>query len=225
MPVRLRVGTEIRPSRNQQVGIHAVHRIYHLLVIAEFRIAELHGVPQIVPAPILPILHHTIEGHFQTTVLCGHAHRLVRTRIPLFALEVTVSPQGNHGDLPGQHTHLTDSLVSVRFRTFHEIIIHTVTYCRFERHAIGTIAVSCRRGIIPKQGITLSGMNVGNPYRSVSLYHIAVGLITVAQIAILQLPQSVKPLHTVRQKGLLHTIRVERTVLTFRQLRCPQFLT
>ena len=68
-------------------------------------------------------------------------------------------------------------------------------------------------------------MDVGNPYRSVSLYHIAVGLITVAQIAILQLPQSVKPLHTVRQKGLLHTIRVERTGLTFRQLRCPQFLT
>ena len=40
-----------------------MHLINHTLSIREFVADELHGVPSVVGAPVLPVLHDTVERH------------------------------------------------------------------------------------------------------------------------------------------------------------------
>ena len=59
--VRLGHRAERSPDGDEQVGILGVDFVNHRLWIREALIEELHRIPEIVVAPVLPVLDHTVD--------------------------------------------------------------------------------------------------------------------------------------------------------------------
>ena len=59
----LGVAPEVSPNGNHQFGILVVHMVDHLFRVAVGRVQEGQGVPLVVTAPILPVLHDAVKGH------------------------------------------------------------------------------------------------------------------------------------------------------------------
>ena len=68
--------TEGSPDGDAHVCILLVYFINHILCTVELRIQELHSVPVVVAAPVLPVLNDTIERHLQVTILVHHLQEL-----------------------------------------------------------------------------------------------------------------------------------------------------
>ena len=73
--------TETRPDGNHEMSMFLMYVLDELLTISKIFRKEVHRIPKIVGAPILPILHDTIEGHLQLTILVDNAFRLCSTLI------------------------------------------------------------------------------------------------------------------------------------------------
>ena len=84
--VLLGVRTEVWPYADHQFGIHGMHLVYHALIVAVFRVEKLHGVPVVVVAPVLPVLHHAVEGHAKLAVFSHHVDDFLGALIALLAL-------------------------------------------------------------------------------------------------------------------------------------------
>ena len=107
----LRHGAEAGPDADHEMGMLAVHGINHLLTILELFRQEVHGVPQIVAAPVLPVLDNTVEGHVQGTVLVDDALGLAGRLVALLRLPVAIGPKWEHGHLTCELAHLGDDAI------------------------------------------------------------------------------------------------------------------
>ena len=135
--VELTVGfglwSETGPDADHEVGVLLVHLINHPLAVGVFLSQEIHGVPQVVRAPILPVLDDAIERNLQLTVFIDHTKQFRSTLVAFLALPETVSPQWEHRHIARKMTHLGNHTVS---RTaIHKIIVLAVAHLRGERHA------------------------------------------------------------------------------------------
>ena len=75
--------SEARPDGDHEVGMFLVDVVNHLRAIGEIFSEEVHRVPLVVGAPILPVLDDTIEGHLQFAVFVDNALRLGSALIAL----------------------------------------------------------------------------------------------------------------------------------------------
>ena len=71
------------PDRDHEVGVLGVHILDELRTCSKVFRQEVHGVPQIVRTPILPVLNDTIQRHLQSTILVHNALRLSSCLITL----------------------------------------------------------------------------------------------------------------------------------------------
>ncbi len=95
--VGLCLRAERRPYGDDGVCVHAVYVVHHLLRVVELRIHKFHGVPQVVVAPVLPVLYDAVEGHAEFAVALHHSYCLVLALVALAALPEAVSPEREHG--------------------------------------------------------------------------------------------------------------------------------
>ena len=72
--------------------VAVVSLVYHLLSIAEIVAQELHGIPLVVVAPVLPVLYDAVDGNPPLAVAAEHAEVLGRALIALAALHIAVTP-------------------------------------------------------------------------------------------------------------------------------------
>ena len=72
LTIGLSLWSETGPDGDHEVGVLLVYLVDHLLSVGIFFRQEVHRVPQIVGAPVLPVLNDAIEGHLQLAVLIDH---------------------------------------------------------------------------------------------------------------------------------------------------------
>ncbi len=108
------------------MGIGGVDVIHHLLWIVETGIHELHGIPQIVAAPVLPVLDNAVEWQTELTIFVDHPGNLMLALVTLARLPESVAPQWKHRHLARDGAHLGYHPVGIT--AVHEIIVHTVTH-------------------------------------------------------------------------------------------------
>ena len=101
-----------------------VHVLYHLLAVGKILSQEVHGIPQVVRAPVLPVLDNTIQWHLQLAVLINNALGFGSALVALFRLPETVGPQGEHGHITAQVAHL--GYHTVGRATIHKVIVDHV---------------------------------------------------------------------------------------------------
>ena len=89
-------GTETGPDAYHKVGTQFMNLINHLTTIGKLLRKEIHCIPQIIGAPILPVLDDSIQRNTQLSVLLHNAQCLIGTLITFLTLPVTVGPQGEH---------------------------------------------------------------------------------------------------------------------------------
>ena len=123
-PELLGLRTEAGPDRYHEVGMLLVHVLNHLLAIRKVLREEVHRVPQIVRAPVLPVLDDTIEGHLQSTILVDNALRLTSSLITLLRLPIAVSPQGEHRHITCQLAHQGN--ITVGTSAIHKVVVHAL---------------------------------------------------------------------------------------------------
>ena len=81
------------------MGVLLVYVTNHLFTVGILLREEVHGVPQIVRTPILPVLDDAVEGHLQFTIPVNHAEHLGCTLVTLLALPEAKRPKREHGHL------------------------------------------------------------------------------------------------------------------------------
>ena len=102
LAVRLCHGAERLPDGNGHVGVHLVNLVHHVLRPWEQFVQELHCVPGIIGAPVLPVLDNSVQRHSCSAVSLDHVKQFRLALVALAALMVTVSPQRHHWNLAGK---------------------------------------------------------------------------------------------------------------------------
>ena len=72
------VRTETGPDGNHDVCVLLVHPVNHLLAVGKLLGEEVHGIPQIVAAPVLPVLDDSVERHLKATMHVHHLQEFLR---------------------------------------------------------------------------------------------------------------------------------------------------
>ena len=149
--------TETCPDTDHQVSVLTMHFVYHLLA-AMIRFAqEIHGVPQIVVTPILPVLNDTVEGYSVGTVPMHHFEQFFRCLVAFAALPIAEGPKWEHGYLSTQGTHLCVQFVA-RISE-HEVIVYFIAYFGREGHPIGIVDKIGTRIVVPEKSPTLQRLD------------------------------------------------------------------
>ncbi len=139
------------PDGYNNMGIELMYFVNHSLRIMEVRVQKIHGIPQIIIAPVLPILNNTVQGHSEFPVFTHHRQQFLLAFVAFTALPKTVSPQREHRDLSREFTHTGN--YSVGTSAVHKIIIDALSYLRIEIAAGGIVFEHRGRIIVPKQTI------------------------------------------------------------------------
>ena len=91
-------GAEIGPNGDHQLGVHGMHLVNHALIVGIVGVEEVHGVPMVVVAPILPVLHHAVERHTEAAIAAYDINDFLHAHVALFALiEAEVPQRGQLG--------------------------------------------------------------------------------------------------------------------------------
>ena len=185
LPVLLGLGTEACPNRNHEVSMLTVYLVNHLLAVEEVIVQELHCVPRIVRAPILPVLDNAVEGHLRLTVLVEHGKQLTRCLITLLRLPVAVGPEGEHRHLSGERAHLGN--VAIGRATQHEIVVHSIAHLRRKRHshALGRLVVDSTGVVVPVDGPAADALEHVLEVLQVRLLHVYM-LAAMRQLTVLK---------------------------------------
>ena len=175
--------------------------IHHFLRIAEQRILEIHGIPQIIVPPVLPILDDTVYRHVQLPVFFQHPHYLILTLIPLLALHVSVCPQRYHRHVARQTAHLCHHAIGIS--SIHEVIIYAVADLRTESCLLVRVDEIGGRIVIPIYTIPLYRLYKRNEIFHIPLHH-TLGLAALRHLAVLQNTQSVQRFVLIEPERLFH---------------------
>src|SRR5690554_3979480 len=147
-----------------------MHIVDHLLWIVKFFIEEFHGIPEVVVAPITPVLDNAIERHAQIAIFADNTNGFILSFVALPALPVTISPQGKHGHLPGKFAHLGNYPVGIF--AIHKIIVDAIANLRAKFRLLLVVAKGSWLIIIPEQAITFSRLEKRNKILCVILNHV-----------------------------------------------------
>src|SRR5574344_2965831 len=103
---------------------------YPTLRIAEFVSIEFHCVPQVVVAPVLPVLDPAVNGHSQLTVFCQNLKQFGTWLVALTALHETVTPERKHGNGAGKLAYASYHTVCVS--AVNEIVVTLSSVVRYK---------------------------------------------------------------------------------------------
>ena len=117
-------GAEACPDTDHKVGMLLVYVLNQLLAVGKILRQEVHGVPQVVGAPVLPVLDNTIQGHLQFAVLINNALGFGSGLVTLLRLPETIGPQWKHGHIATQMAHLCNHAIGRT--TIHKVIVDHV---------------------------------------------------------------------------------------------------
>ena len=155
------------------MDIFAVHIIYHLLGEWELGVQKLHGIPQIVGVPILPVHNNAVEGHTRSTILVDHLRQFLLTLVALATLPEAIAPQGEHGHIACQLA--DEGQVAVGRAAIHEVVVDAVGHLRVEGKAVLRRVVElCGRVVVPVEGVALQTLEDVLEVLQVRLHHAAV---------------------------------------------------
>ena len=118
-----------------RVGI--VDMLYGTVGVVEALTAELHSVPQIVAAPVLPVLDDAVKRHTVAAVTVYHACQLVPAAVSLAALVKAIGPQRLHRHLAREPSHALDDTVGIT--SVYEIVVNHLPHLRLQCEYIGTV--------------------------------------------------------------------------------------
>ena len=194
-----RLRSEVGPDGDHQLGVHGMHLVDHALVVGIVRVQELHGVPVVVVAPILPVLHDAVEGHLVGTVLADDVDDLLCAHVALLALVESEVPYRRQLGAARQMAPLAQHILGV---VAHEHVVIDGLPGGGEGGSIGGIGERSRRIVVPIEGITLRGVEVRNVYAAVVLNHIHRHA-THGQASVLQLSEAVDVLVGIQAETLL----------------------
>ena len=204
LPVGLGLRAEAGPDGDHEVGVLLVYLVDHLLTVGILLGEEVHGVPQIVGTPVLPVLDDAVEGHLQLAVLVDHAQQFGGTLVALLALPVAVGPEREHRHVAREMAHLCNHPVGRA--AVHEVVVDAVAHLRRERHALHGIVVELGgRVVVPVESPALDALQHVLEVLQVRLLHQLV-LAAAVHLAVLHGAQSVDGLVLVEREGLGHLI-------------------
>ena len=143
----LGLGTEAGPDGDHEMGMLGMHVLDELRTSGEVLREEVHGVPQVVGAPILPVLNDTVQGHLQFTILIDNAFCLGSGLIALLRLPEAVCPQREHRYIACQLTHQGN--VAIGRAAIHKVIVYAFAGLRRERHAVLVVIELRGRVVLP----------------------------------------------------------------------------
>ena len=149
-----------------------MHFLDHLLIVGKRLGDELHGIPCVVAAPVLPVLNHHIDRNLERTVLAEHFEQFVGALVSFTALHEAVCPEWSHWNLARELAYLGDS--AVRIAAIDHVVVGEVTHFRLELHAVGIVGEVGRRVVVPEQGIALGRMYDIDIVVAVALHHVVV---------------------------------------------------
>ena len=130
---------------------------------------EIHGIPGIVAAPILPVLYDTVERHIILTMPVDNLQQLVLRLVSLPALPETVCPQREHVNLSRELAH--KRVYTVGRPSIHEIIVGRITNLGRERHSAGIVLEVSPGIIVPIDAPPLQRLNNILEVLKIRLFH------------------------------------------------------
>ena len=163
------------------MGILAVGGIHHSTAVGKVLRKEVHGVPQVVAAPILPVLDDAVERHVQLAVFVHHVEQFAAALVAFLRLPVAEGPKGEHGHLAREMAHLGNHAVGAF--PVHEVVVDGGGHFRGEGHALYAVAKEGRGVVVPKQPPALDALQyvlevlkvrLLHPFRRVAAVHVPV---------------------------------------------------
>ena len=150
-----RLGTEVRPDGDDEVGVVPMDIADHRVGPGVERVVEPHRVPVLILAPVLPVLDDTVQRNSHLAVRAERLAEFLRTVIPLAALPVPVQPEREHFGLAAERVLRGDHLVQAA-AVIEEIEVRTVGHLAAEDGAVGPRIVEiAHAGIVPIHAISL----------------------------------------------------------------------
>ena len=191
--------SEACPDTYHEVGVILVNVVYHLLAVSEILSEEVHGIPQVVRAPVLPVLNDAVEGHLQFAVLVHDAFRLLGTLVAFLRLPEAIGPQREHRHVAGEMAHLCYHAVGTA--AIHEVIVNTLTCLRGECHSLSIVLKQRGRIVLPIEAPSLDALQHALEVLQVRLLH-ALLLAATVHLAVLDSSQTVDGLILVKCESL-----------------------
>ena len=200
-----RLRTEPRPYRDHHVRapvvnlLHDVRRCGRL----EGRNQEIHRVPVLVPAPILPVLNDAVERNAHLPVRVEDVEKLLPRRVALAADPVSVRPLREQRNPTRELAH--EAVHAVRAVAEKDVVVDPLA--RLARHpeSVDRVLVSRWRGVVPVHAVALRRLPERNEVLGVRLYHAAL-LPAAVDVAVLPDAESVHRLVRVELPHLLKPI-------------------
>ena len=146
-----------------------MHIINHLFAVTEVLRKEVHRIPQVIRAPILPVLDDTVEGYIQLAVLVNNTLGLAGGLIAFLRLPIAVGPQGEHRHVAREIAHLGNHTVSRAAK--HEIIVDPLAYFGIKGHTLGIVLKERRRIVFPIEAPALDALQYILEILQVRLFH------------------------------------------------------
>ena len=210
--VGLRLRTEALPDRDDHLGVHLVGALDHPVAALPVAPGELHRVPEVVLAPVLPVLYDAVERDSVLAVAREYTDRLLGRFVALLRLPETVRPAREHRDVPRERAHLRDA--SVARLAVEEVVVDAFARLALERER-GRIVVNLRGArVVPPHGVAPLAREIGNAVADVAGREHVV-LATLVEFAVLEVAEPVEPLVRAERKLLAW---LQRLVLAVRRL-------
>ena len=180
-----------------------MHFLDHVFIVGKRFGNELHGIPCVVAAPVLPVLNHHIDRNLERTILAEHFKQFVGTLVAFAALHEAVCPEWSHWHLASELAYLSDS--AVRITAIDHIVVGEVAHFRLELHAVGIVSKVGRRVVVPEEGITLGRMYDVDIVVTIALHHVVVRVAS-AHLAVLIDAYAIDWFFFVEREGLTNDV-------------------
>ena len=179
--------------------------LYHLFAVRKIFGEEVHRVPEVIAAPILPVLDDAIERHLEFAVFGEDGEEFLATLVTLLRLPIAESPQREHRHLSRKRPHLRDNAVCRA--AVHKIIVFIVGNFRGKLHTFRR-AVKLGRGIIvPENAPAFDALQHILKVLKIRLFHQNVR-VSAAEFAVLNGAEAVDLLVLFEEKTLSEFVGV-----------------
>src|SRR5574344_637916 len=142
-----------RPDGYHQMGIVVMYLVDHFLGIGIVLGIEFHRVPEIVVAPVLPVLDHAVDRDAGLAVAVQDVQHLGGTLVSLAALHEAIAPERHHRHFSGKFADTGNH--SVGIASIYKIIVNALANLGLETHPVSRILEVSRRRIVPEYSISL----------------------------------------------------------------------
>ena len=203
LTVSLGMRTKRLPNTDAHVSILTVYVVYHGLRIRELGVEELHGIPQVVGVPVLPVEDDAVERHTELTVFIDHLGQFATALVAFAALPVAIGIERNHRHVACEFTYECHD--SIGCLAIDEVVVEQFAHLAGKRHSaiVRTICKLSWRVVVPEHRIAFLAVEYVLEIFEVALHHTAV-LATLVHLAILDKAHTIDVFVGIEGKCLSH---------------------